>query len=154
MNENINLIDILKDAPKGTKLWSPIFGECEFIKILPVNICQIQVKHTEGNTYHFYNFTSQGKFSNNSEAECLLFPSKEYRDWSTFKAPWKHKHFEPFQKVLIKRYRLTGPAIWGASYYSHYVNNAHYTTTGKAVGDEDIISYRGNEDKLGKPVEK
>lgn len=153
MNENINLVEVLKDAPKGTKLWSPIFGECEFIKILPV-ICQIQVKHTEGNTYHFYGFTSQGKFSDNSEAECLLFPSKEYRDWNTFKAPWKHKYFEPFQKVLIKRYRLEGPTIWGAAYYSHYINETHYTTTGKPVRDEDIIPYESNEGKLGKPVEE
>lgn len=122
MNENINLVEMLKDAPKGTKLWSPIFGECEFIKILPVNICQIQVKHTEGNTYHFYGFTSQGKFSNDSEAECVLFPSKEHRDWSTFKAPWKHRHFEPFEKVLISHFTddFPGKKIWVPALYGYY----------------------------------
>ena len=31
MNENINLVEILKDAPRGTKLWSPLCGEYEFI---------------------------------------------------------------------------------------------------------------------------
>ena len=25
----MNIAEILKDAPAGTKLWSPIFGECE-----------------------------------------------------------------------------------------------------------------------------
>lgn len=33
MNENINLVEILKDAPKGTKLYSPICGECELNKV-------------------------------------------------------------------------------------------------------------------------
>lgn len=29
MNKNINLVEILKDCPKGTKLYSPIYGEVE-----------------------------------------------------------------------------------------------------------------------------
>ena len=29
MNENLNLVEILKDCPKGTKLYSPIVGEVE-----------------------------------------------------------------------------------------------------------------------------
>ena len=30
MNENINLCEILKDCPKGTKLYSPVIGEVIF----------------------------------------------------------------------------------------------------------------------------
>lgn len=30
MNENLNLVEILKDCPKGTKLYSTIFGKVEF----------------------------------------------------------------------------------------------------------------------------
>lgn len=30
MNENLNLLEILKDCPKGAKLYSPVFGECTF----------------------------------------------------------------------------------------------------------------------------
>ena len=33
MNENLDLTKILKDAPKGTKLWSPICGDCVLDKI-------------------------------------------------------------------------------------------------------------------------
>lgn len=29
-NENLNLAEILKDCNKGTKLYSPLFGEVEF----------------------------------------------------------------------------------------------------------------------------
>lgn len=32
MNENLNLVKILKDAPMDTKLYSPICGECELFK--------------------------------------------------------------------------------------------------------------------------
>lgn len=27
MNENLNLYEILKDCPKGTKLWSSVWGD-------------------------------------------------------------------------------------------------------------------------------
>lgn len=30
MNENINLVEILKDCPSGTKLYSPMAGEVKF----------------------------------------------------------------------------------------------------------------------------
>ena len=33
MNENLNLVEILKDCPKGTKLYSTVFGEVKFNKI-------------------------------------------------------------------------------------------------------------------------
>lgn len=33
MNENINIAGILKDAPKGTKLWSPMFGEVRLVHV-------------------------------------------------------------------------------------------------------------------------
>ena len=29
MNENLNLVEILKDCPNGTKLYSSVFGEVE-----------------------------------------------------------------------------------------------------------------------------
>ena len=33
MNENLNLVEILKDCPKGTKLYSTVYGEVEFEEI-------------------------------------------------------------------------------------------------------------------------
>ena len=33
MNENLNLVEILKDCPEGTKLYSTVFGEVEFESI-------------------------------------------------------------------------------------------------------------------------
>ena len=160
MNENINLIDILKDAPIGTKLWSPLCGECEFRGILSSNnVFQIRVKYVEeeNNTVQYLCFSLQGKYCNCSKAECLLFPSKENRDWSTFKVPKKHKHFEPFQRVLCI-INDNDCKIWAADFYSHYDEDKkqHYLVSGVVVKDDDdneIVPYGGNEDKLGKIVE-
>lgn len=33
MNENIDLTKILKDCPKGTKLYSTIFGDVELVRV-------------------------------------------------------------------------------------------------------------------------
>lgn len=119
MNENINLLEILKGIPDGTKLWSPVCGECEVESIIHCDAYPIRTTHGKGNGTLFYRFTSQGKLCNNSEAECLLFPSKDNRDWSTFKAPWKHKHFELFQKVLVKTYDCENDrAFWNLALYS------------------------------------
>ena len=33
MNEKLNLVEILKDCPNVTKLYSTLFGEVEFVEI-------------------------------------------------------------------------------------------------------------------------
>ena len=63
MNENLNLVDILKDCPKGTKLYSTMYGDVEFESINedkshPI-IVRIDDDHTEcfsidGKIYSFY----------------------------------------------------------------------------------------------------
>lgn len=154
MNENINLIEILKDAPKGTKLWSPICGECELVgidgEIFHPIICRTK---SDGGDIGCEAFTADGKFyCNYKNGECVLFPSKENRDWSTFKVPQKHKHFEPFQKVLTVYRELGGDDIWIIDLYSHYKNGFHYTMSADRLDDDRIIPYKGNEDKVGKLV--
>lgn len=83
MNENINLVDILKDCPKGTKLYSPIFGEVEFLKIKGIYDGYPIVIMTDENVFACFN--TEGRFYlGYPNAECLLFPSKDQRDWSKF----------------------------------------------------------------------
>lgn len=155
MKKNINLVEILKNAPKGTKLWSPIFGECSLVTVCSISVpYPITVTFNDETNYKTArSFTAFGKYTKMDGTECVLFPSKEYRDWSTFKAPWKHKHFEPFQKVLIVNKRAFEPVVWIASIYSHYKDGAHYTLSSIGLSDDEILPYEGNEDKLGKPVE-
>lgn len=159
MNENLDLTEILKDAPKGTKLWSPICGECELIRINYVGtiypiICQAIYK----NGHNIYErFTANGRLvSFYDKAECVLFPSKENRDWATFQVPKPRKHFEPFQKVLFSVDYGFCHKTWAADFFSHYNENSqrYYLVSGYEVEEDEIIPYEGNEDKLGKPVEE
>lgn len=155
MNENINLVEILKDAPKGTKLYSPIFGECSLSRVDNV-IYPIAVTFTDKyGIKTLQHFTAFGKYTETDGAECLLFPSKDNRDWSTFKVPRKHKNFELGQKVLVPYYDYNNNK-WRLTFYSHYDKSSehHITTCGMYWSDNEILSYEGNEDKLGKSVNK
>lgn len=103
MNENINLVEILKDCPIGTELWSPLFGEV-ILKSADSDIgyC-IYVITKHGITESFTKYGAYFKHYEN--VECLLFPSKENRDWSKFKYPkpkFDPKTLKPFEKVLTK----------------------------------------------------
>ena len=116
MNENLNLVEILKDCPKGTKLYSSVFGEVEFDYINTHSIYPIVLILNGGHEY----LTSEGKLFNQFDGECILFPSRENRDWSKFKP--KKERFDPktlmaFDKVLV---RLTKDCIWNATFFSHY----------------------------------
>ena len=76
----INIAEILKDCPEGTKLYSPICGDCTFEKIhlnISIVVCTQDYRTITFNVYGQY-------FRDFDNAECLLFPSKENRDWNTF----------------------------------------------------------------------
>lgn len=81
MKKKINIAEILKDKPKGIRLYSPIFGECafSFVREETDDICVNQ--HNGEKAF----FNSKGLY--NILGECLLFPSKEMRDWRKF--AWK-----------------------------------------------------------------
>ena len=101
MNENLNLVEILKDCPKGTKLYSTVFGEVEFNTIIGTDTI---IVNTETDDTVF--FSAYGKMYSQYNGECLLFPSREQRDWSKFKPnkpKFDPKTLKPFDKVLVKR---------------------------------------------------
>lgn len=96
----INVAEKLKGCPKGTKLYSPLFGEVEFVRI---EIGSIIVKVLDnGIPYSNVTFTAEGKLYNIEQSECLLFPSKDNRDWNKFNLP--ANTFKPFDKVLVRDY--------------------------------------------------
>lgn len=78
MNENINLVELLKDCPKGTKFYTPICGEVELV-VIDDNLI-----NTTNNIYNCF-FTKEGYYSTKGTPECLLFPSKDQRDWNVWK---------------------------------------------------------------------
>lgn len=83
-----NLVSILKHCPEGTKLYSPIYGE---VTLYSVNNRRIDVIATNcSNETNHIAFSRLGRLIlGYSNAECVLFPSKDQRDWSKFRIPTK-----------------------------------------------------------------
>ena len=132
MNENLNLVEILKDCPKGTKLYSTVIGDVEFRGIKKNTIYPIIVKVNDGQVE---SFTTDGKMLAGQYGECTLFPSKEQRDWSKFKSKkpkFSPKTLRPFDKVLR---RDTCTEDWECDFFSHIDDgggNYPYVTTTNA----------------------
>lgn len=79
MENKINIAEILKDCPKGTKLYSPIYGEVELSQIC--NDCYKYSIIVETVTGYSLSFAKDGRlYIQYLDAECLLFPSSEMRD--------------------------------------------------------------------------
>ena len=127
MNENIDLTKILKNCPKGWKLYSPLCGEVKFDSITENSEFPITVLNETMGIY----LTREGTYCTGiEEAECILFPSKDQRDWSKFTAPWyKKDKFDPktlkaFDSVLVRHEYYHR---WKCEFYSYiYDDNGSY----------------------------
>lgn len=125
MNENIDLTKILKDCPKGTKLYSTTLGEVTLEEVVNESIFPILVFDID-NIKESY--TSDGKILRH-RGECTLFPSQDQRDWSKFhKLNVKNEKFDPnklkpFDKVLV---RDIDSDIWKCSFFSSIVQRPTY----------------------------
>lgn len=115
--KDLNLCEILKDCPKGMELYSPIYGIMRLHSVrkesddYPISMAD------SDNCLH--TFHSDGKIYLNAQAECCLFPSKDNRDWSTFKPKKERfdpKTLKPFDKVLV---RDDDDRSWVAIVFSH-----------------------------------
>ena len=118
MNENIDLTEILKDCPKGTEFYSCIYGKVRFDCL---QSCEYPVLIMRGDGL-YASFSRVGKYTDATDSECCLFPSKEQRDWSKFSAPWyKKEKFDPntlkaFDRVLVRAEEFQK---WRATFFSH-----------------------------------
>lgn len=142
MNENIDLTKILRDCPTGWKFYSSIYGEVEFVEILPKIPIKCREREDEwlgheimmqrqpirfeanGNTY---GVSSTGQHIKGI-GECTFFPSREQRDWSKFAAPWlKKERFDPktlkqFDRVLVRDRDIEH---WICNLFSHIINDEY-----------------------------
>lgn len=141
----MNIAEKLKYCPKGMKLYSPVYGEVEFVK----------VKYGESYAIHCITkdealdyFTSDGRlYCDFPDAECVLFPSKDQRDWNKFIVPdqeTKHQ-FKPFDKVLVR----DGDDIeWRCDFFSH-LGDKEGVFICLTTWWKQCIPYEGNEHLLG-----
>ena len=82
----MNIAEILKDCPEGTKLYSPAYGEVNFIRVTSPITIKIKLSKLSNNEIKY--FFGNGNI-NIVDGECMLFPSKEQRDWDKFRLPVK-----------------------------------------------------------------
>lgn len=136
MNENLNLVEILKDCPRGTKLYSLIWGDVEFNSVSMDILRPINVEIDGGIIACIAN---DGKLEPNFDGECTLFPSKDQRDWSKFKPKqpkFDPKTLNPFDKVLVRDKDLVR---WRCTFYSHLIEDNE--TVYKYVTAYNIYKY-------------
>lgn len=86
MEKELNIAEILKDKPQGTKLYSSACGKCT-------------LEEADDKSFKISFYNSKFGFMNGGEGyldkygklydegECVVFPSREMRDWSKF--AWK-----------------------------------------------------------------
>ena len=138
----MNIAEILKKCPKGTKLYSSIFGEVELLRVDKHSItCMIDFGVEES-------FQSDGKYmARYPDAECVLFPSKDQRDWSKFRATDKETkpQFKPFDKVLV---RDRDDRKWGCDFFCH-LGDKEGVFVCISSWWRQCIPYEGNEHLLG-----
>lgn len=124
-----NLVDILKQVPKGTKLWSNVFGEVEF------NYIEGLTSDYPISVLDYYRcerfFTEHGYYHKIYEkhGECTLWPSKDHRAWDDEalrilgiekeKKPETPFNLQPFDRVLV---RDSCSEKWRAEFFSHIDN--------------------------------
>nr|UVN06586.1 MAG: hypothetical protein [Bacteriophage sp.]DAV75236.1 MAG TPA: hypothetical protein [Caudoviricetes sp.] len=80
MEKKINIAEILKNKPEGTKLWTDMFGSVTLYVV--TDACDaFQVKHHNKEPW----FDKDGKLY--KEGVLCIYPSKSMRDWEKFS--WK-----------------------------------------------------------------
>lgn len=119
MNESIDLTKILKDCPKGTKLYTTVWGEVTFNRIDNEKTLYPILIETD---MDYVSLTKEGHYTNKIDADCILFPSENQRDWSKFEAPWYKKDkfdpntLKPFDRVIA---RDANDHDWKCDLFSH-----------------------------------
>lgn len=117
MEEELNIANILKDKPSGTKLYADAFGE---LSLECVNLSSDNSIYVKTKSFNRCSFYSDGKYT--KDGEPVLVPSKKMRDWNKF--AWKKGD------ILVSNDGKTNVIFnkWEddsyASFYGrHYLNN-------------------------------
>ena len=146
MEQNINISEILKDKPVGLKFFSNTFGYISFNGV-----------HKD-KVYFFSEDTNAHSVKPNGKmydgGECIIFPSKEMRDWEKFS--WKkgdvlvskdrevHIIFEKFEDDAFTKFRGKH-YLWNECYNEEVFQME--TSVFEKASDDDAQTYINNINK-------
>ena len=127
MEEKVNIVEILKDKPQGTKLYSSACGKCK-------------LEEVDDKSFKISFYNSKFGFMNGGEGyldkngklyddgECVVFPSKEMRDWSKF--AWKKGDVlvseDGTAHLIFEKFTDDTYTTFIGKY--HYANNDYYVS--------------------------
>ena len=127
METEINIVEILKDKPQGTKLYSSACGKCK-------------LEEVDDKSFKISFYNSKFGFMNGGEGyldkngklyddgECVVFPSKEMRDWSKF--AWKKGDVlvseDGTAHLIFEKFTDDTYTTFIGKY--HYANNDYYVS--------------------------
>ena len=137
--KNLNLVEILKDCPKGTKLYSPIFGDVKLVKVYNDGDYPIEVKLSDDKSEAF---TKDGKLFTEYNGECTLFPSKYQRDWDKFKVekPKKPK-FKVGDKIVYSLWKNMHTFVGPQNIIPKITDDKYFFTDGSFIFISDQDSW-------------
>lgn len=133
MENKINIAEILRDMPKGTKLYSPLFGKCELIGVdnskYPIDI---KAQRIDGAISK--GIMKDGRyFDGYEDAECSLYPSAKMRWWDKF-----------FKRGDVLVDEDSGTAVvfdgWANDDYTEFNTTINHYKISDAWGKGDICS--------------
>ena len=130
----INISNILKDVPEGTKLYSPIFGPC---RLKEVNDLGIKVICDSGQTTE--TFLYDGRYG--IGGECMLFPPNE-KDWFSFGVYKKGERIEKINKNTNTFFIITD-VDYDEKYYTvdEYHKNTNVFVKTDFISFNNILNY-------------
>ena len=126
MNENLDLTKILEGCPKGTEFYSVDYGTVYFDSITEHE--KYPINFRKGSCICV--FAKDGRKYTDFDGECVIFPSRDQRDWSKFEQSWKRfdpKTLQPLDKVLV---RDINTDEWHIDLFSHISNFSEFVCVG------------------------
>lgn len=128
----MDIAEILKNCPQGTKLYSSTWANVELLEVTRQK--DIIIKLCNDKRIKLF---SNGAYS--VDGDCILFPSRNQRDWSKFNI----YQLKPFDRVLV---RDCDEDVWDCSFFSRIDEKGYYRCIN--VCWEQCIPYKGNEHLL------
>lgn len=135
--EKINVAELLKDCPKGMELYSPLCGKCFFDHLsFGTIICKKQ-------NMQEITFTCDGYYMLPvfDTCECMIFPSKDQRDWSKFQRPFLFKDGDVVSTINGKWLGIIKKPVGGVVYETYItVFDGAFVYTNNMCGFERLAT--------------
>lgn len=136
----MNIAEILKRLPSGTKIYSSLHGsEIELVKVEEGASKPIYIRE-HSTSQSLDSFYPDGSYRKGGE--CMLFPSKDEREWQNISLGLK-----PFDRVLAKESK---DDYWEINFFSSYTGKKEQPYMCLMGSYEYCIPFEGNEKYLGK----